>query len=408
MENTLTSVDPLSPTSNLTNSKEYSDLIDYATSYKIRSSPKTVVKVSDLLEQFVLLTKRTDQVNLLTDADFEISEIQGSNLSLINLLVHVNSNLSSTAVEVTVNEGILCYTIIKPNHISEQCLPLLEKSSLWNILKILLPISDIKECKSSIVISVPAIKTTQARTDTLNIWWAYLLQGVSNIAANDIIAAMLHSLKNDILGFSISSLQAQSQQSNRDRYQLATDASDHIERALTNLRTVRSLSNNTVKPEISPVKIGGFVRGLISSLWSWVPESVTLDFASIDSNIEVFTNKESLHSILVNLIINSVESLDGSGVISVKYFIDPEHEGIEFLITDSGAGFNKEQLYLLNIGSPVKSSKKNGQGIGLLTIILLTKELNGTLDFFNSNDDGGANIKVWIPSSPPVDEGCDY
>lgn len=406
LEDILISEDPLSSVTRITKSKEYYELIDYSTSYKIKSSPKVILKVYDLLEQFRLLSRRTNEIKIVNceDLDLDIYEISGTHLSLISFLMSFDSDFSMDGMRVFVNDGFLFYTITKSNNELKNALATVEKSGLWSVFKLLIPISGVTESESSITISVPAINTTQVRIDALNIWWSFLLQGASSIAANDIIATMLHSLKNDILGYSISSLQAQSQQSNRDKYQLATDASEHIERALTNLRNVLSISNDTVRPEISLVKIDGFFRVLIPSLWSWIPESVKLDFASIDSDVEIFTNKGSLHSIFVNIVKNSVESMDGIGVISVKFYIDPEYEGIEFLITDTGPGFNNEQLYFLNLGVPVKSSKKHGNGLGLLTIILLVKELNGTLEFFNSSNDGGANIRFWVPSSKSVNE----
>ena len=404
LEGFLTSLDPLSTTLNLLKSSEYNDLLYFATSYKIRGSSKVTLKLSDLLQQFFLLSRRTDQIKLLSDGDFELFEIQGAHLSIIDLLVKVNSQLSSAEIEVAVSDEVLSYTIIKPRDKPEECLPMLKNNTLWNVLEILLPITDVNENESRLVISVPAIITNKVRIDTLNIWWSFVLQGASSVAANDMIAAMLHSLKNDILGYSVTAQLAQSLQSNRERYQLAADASNHIERAMTNLRAVRSLSSDTVKPDISLVRISVFFRSLISTIWSRIPEAVNLDFTSTESSIEIFTNKKSLHSILENLIKNSVESLGGSGYISVKYSVDLENDGVEFLVSDSGAGFNEEQLTHLNSGAPVKSSKKNGHGLGLLTIILLTKELNGNLKFFNG-DEGGANINVWIPSSPPIDEG---
>ncbi len=403
LEAALNGLDPLEETFDFCTSNEYKCLVGYASAYKISSSSKTTVKLSDILEQFFLLSRRRDQIKLITDGDIDIYEIQGAHLSLLDLLVSVSSQQSTAAVEITESNGSLIFKLVKGSDKTEQYLPTLEQSSLWKALKTFLPITHCNETEHYLMIFVPCIIKNQIRIDALNAWWSFALHGASNIAANDMIASMLHSLKNDILGYSVSSLRAKSQQSKKDRYQIATEATSHIENALITLKSVRSLISDTVRPEFSHVKVEIFFRSLMTNLWSWIPDSVKLEVSGNDSNIELFTNKDSLNSILVNLIKNSVEALGGQGVISLVCSLDQEHEGFEFLISDSGEGFTMDQLHDLNSGSPISSSKKNGHGLGLMSVILLTNELNGSLSFFNG-EVRGANIKVWLPLFSIADE----
>lgn len=403
LEAALTVSDPLAENSDLLISDEYRGLVDHAAAYKIRAGYKSKVNLSDIVAQFFLLSRRSDRVKLLADVGLEVLEIQGCHLAMLDLLVNLRPQFPSVEVEITDDSGLLVYTFIKAVDDPKPYLPELENRSIWRALKILMPVTNLKEVSDRLVIVVPALVKSQVRIESLYSWWSFVLQGTSSVAANDMIAAMLHSLKNDILGYSVSSLQARAQQSNRARYQFATDASNHIEKALVTLRAVRSLSNDTVKPEISLVSIETFFRGLLSSLWSWIPESVTLDFTGVDSGVELFTSKDSLYSIFVNLVKNSVEALGGCGTISIACSLDRENEGLEVLVSDSGDGFTDSQLNELNSGTPVSSSKRNGHGLGLLTVILLTKELNGNLIFYNGERQG-ANIKVWIPSFSSAEE----
>lgn len=403
LENSLISIDPLDSSFELRNSQEYSDLIAYASAYKVKGSPSATLKLSELIEQFYLLYKGTARINLSTHNDCELLEIQGAHFSTIDLLIKCSQHIGNIEINISESLGILTYTVTKPTNTPIQFSSLLKNNTLWKTLTTLLPIATTSESQESFAISVPAIITNENRTNALKIWWSFSLQGTSNVTASDMIAAMLHSLKNDILGYSISSLQAQLQQTNRERYQYAADASSHIERALTCLRAVRSLSKDTSKPEIAPLKIGIFLKSLISGLWAWIPEQIILNCSITETNIDIWTSKDSLHSILVNLIKNAVEALDGTGTITISYTVDIEFGNTEFLISDSGKGFNHQELMELNNGSPVKSSKKSGHGLGLLTVILLVKELNGSLHFFNGTN-GSANIKVWIPSSPLIEE----
>jgi sensor histidine kinase regulating citrate/malate metabolism len=89
--------------------------------------------------------------------------------------------------------------------------------------------------------------------------------------------------------------------------------------------------------------------------------------------------------------------MGGNGSIYISYNIEKELEGIEFIISDTGPGFTNEQLIALESGVSLKTSKDTGQGIGLMAVMLTSKELGGNIAFSNG-ENSGATVKIWVPS----------
>lgn len=213
------------------------------------------------------------------------------------------------------------------------------------------------------------------------------------------IALMLHNVKNDILGFTYSSAHAIKETHIKTKYQLASEASSHTEQALSRLKGIRNILKDTKPLKIEPIRLDLFMKSLISDIWSWAPNSITLSFPPNNTTDLIWTSTDNLKSIIINIVKNAIEAMDGKGNIEIEYIVDPNLFNILFSVTDTGPGFSSSQISSLNAGIPITSSKRDGQGIGLLTVILLVKELTGTMNFSNNKSNGG-RVEVWIPSLP--------
>jgi len=209
---------------------------------------------------------------------------------------------------------------------------------------------------------------------------------------------MLHDLKNSILGYASTAAYAQRTIS-RERYQHAANASNHLNTALATIGIVRGILRTTGKLPTELVSIGSFMKAMISELWSWFPTGVTISPPSELTDVTVWSNQSRLHSIISNLARNSVEAMNGKGVFSIDCDMEGDN-GIFIAIGDTGPGLTEQQLFSLNSGNPLSSSKKHGQGLGLLTVLLLVKELNGSVNFSRPKS-GGCVTNIWIPSNPP-------
>ena len=127
---------------------------------------------------------------------------------------------------------------------------------------------------------------------------------------------------------------------------------------------------------------------------------------TIKFSLNKFTNEASvkadegqLNRAFINLIKNSIESINEKKLISVDFKgkIDMEikenSDYIYVIITDNGQGFSK--VNKKKMLTPYFTTKKNGSGLGLAIVSKIITDHNGLIDFTMLND--GAQIKVSIP-----------
>lgn len=97
---------------------------------------------------------------------------------------------------------------------------------------------------------------------------------------------------------------------------------------------------------------------------------------------------------ILNLVINAIQSIDGSGTITVS--IRPWKEGVKVSISDTGCGISKE--HQTKIFERFYTTKKNGQGTGLgLSIVKnIVSNLGGCVSV-HSKKGSGSTFTIEIP-----------
>jgi len=107
-----------------------------------------------------------------------------------------------------------------------------------------------------------------------------------------------------------------------------------------------------------------------------------------------------LMQVLLNLLLNSVESMPNGGVVEIRIY----GEGGETVIAvrDEGSGISEAQLaWLFN---PFYSSKTNGNGLGLTIARDIVQEHGGRL-VVHSRLEEGTTVECRFPASPIQEEG---
>ena len=118
-------------------------------------------------------------------------------------------------------------------------------------------------------------------------------------------------------------------------------------------------------------------------------------------NIFINADNEQINRVFINLIKNSLESLDekyqknNDFIKKIIIEIYEINDYIEILIIDNGIGFNNTSLS--EISKPYFTTKKNGSGLGLSIVAKIINDHNGTIEFLNYNK--GAKIKIIFPKS---------
>ena len=116
-------------------------------------------------------------------------------------------------------------------------------------------------------------------------------------------------------------------------------------------------------------------------------------------NLFINSDKEQMSRTFINLIKNSIESINEKSqknpdfIKKINIEIDEINDYIHLNIIDNGIGFNVTNL--TNLAKPYFTTKKNGSGLGLSIVVKIINDHNGTIDFLNHKN--GAKIKIVLP-----------
>ena len=126
--------------------------------------------------------------------------------------------------------------------------------------------------------------------------------------------------------------------------------------------------------------------------------SIVIDLSSNSEKIILNSDKEQISRVFLNLIKNSIESIqqkvENDSNFNKKITIElMENDGhINLVIVDNGIGFGKFSENIKDILNPYFTTKKNGTGLGLSIVNKIINDHNGKIEFIPRND--GAEIKI--------------
>ena len=107
---------------------------------------------------------------------------------------------------------------------------------------------------------------------------------------------------------------------------------------------------------------------------------------------EVEHDSAQIHQVLLNLLLNSIQAIDGRGTITVE--IGSEDGFAEITVSDTGRGIPLE--HLPNIFRPFYTTKGNGTGLGLSLARRIVEEHNGSIHV-TSEVGHGTKFVVMLP-----------
>ena len=126
--------------------------------------------------------------------------------------------------------------------------------------------------------------------------------------------------------------------------------------------------------------------------------SIEIDLSSNSEKIILNSDREQISRVFLNLIKNSIESIqqkvENDSNFNKKITIElTENDGhINLVIVDNGIGFGKFSENIKDILNPYFTTKKNGTGLGLSIVNKIINDHNGKIEFIPRND--GAEIKI--------------
>ncbi|MBU2455045.1 MAG: PAS domain-containing sensor histidine kinase, partial [Proteobacteria bacterium] len=117
----------------------------------------------------------------------------------------------------------------------------------------------------------------------------------------------------------------------------------------------------------NPVDIQTLIRESIK-LIEFEPEIKNIEIKTdIDPDVpQIYADADRLKQVLLNLYLNAIQSMDGSGTLGISLFGEPSSQSVIITVSDTGAGIKKEDLN--NIFEPYFTTKLSGTGLGLAIV----------------------------------------
>jgi signal transduction histidine kinase len=131
---------------------------------------------------------------------------------------------------------------------------------------------------------------------------------------------------------------------------------------------------------------------------------IKIEFTSSADLLEVDHDSDQMHQVLLNLLLNSVQAIEGSGLVRVAVFAqDSDGGGDDAVITVSDTGRGIPAEHLQNIFRPFFTTKGNGTGLGLSLARRIVEEHHGRIEVASSSGKG-TTFSVMLPlrQSVPV------
>lgn len=137
-----------------------------------------------------------------------------------------------------------------------------------------------------------------------------------------------------------------------------------------------------------------FLDEMIDTYTSSNPSSHVRIMNGVTQSVIVFSDKNRLRQVLLNVLNNSCEAIEASGQIELDLTAVSQY--VRLMIRDDGKGISPENLK--NIGMPFYTTKQDGNGLGVATCIQIMEELKGKFQIESVHDEG-TKVTLIIPTA---------
>ncbi|WP_442593975.1 PAS domain S-box protein [Neobacillus sp. D3-1R] len=122
-------------------------------------------------------------------------------------------------------------------------------------------------------------------------------------------------------------------------------------------------------------------------------KNVRLQLECQEEIIQVECDENRLKQVFLNFIKNGIEAMPNGGDLIVKTFVN--EQSVQISIQDTGIGISEEKLQKL--GEPFFTTKKNGNGLGLMVSFKIIENHNGRV-YVESELNKGTTFNILLPA----------
>lgn len=127
-------------------------------------------------------------------------------------------------------------------------------------------------------------------------------------------------------------------------------------------------------------------------------DKIVIEFESQFPVHEVYVDGERLRNVMINLIVNAIQSIEKEGNIKITNKL--EKKSIKITIQDNGKGI--EERIITKIFDPFFSTKPSGTGLGLSIVKRLLEDRGGNITVI-SKENEGSTFTILLPYQTEID-----
>ena len=148
-------------------------------------------------------------------------------------------------------------------------------------------------------------------------------------------------------------------------------------------------------PRKEPVKLNSLVERIVRFTEPELEKkSVDLEL-SLDPDLpELLLDPEQIYQVLLNMVINSIQSMPEGGRITLSTKMDPFRKHIELVVVDVGVGMSLEKID--QIFTPFFTDKNRGSGLGLAIAKNIVAKHEGRIEV-SSIEGEGSRFSIIFP-----------
>lgn len=209
---------------------------------------------------------------------------------------------------------------------------------------------------------------------------------------SELAASVAHEVRNPLQvtrGF-LQILGERSGRKEKEYMQMAMDELDRASVIITDFLTFAKPGEDKV--EVFEVNSQlRHVTGILVPLANLQGGTIKL---KLQGDLQVMGSSAKFKQAFINLIKNSIESLEQDGLITVTAWKSGDY--IIISVEDNGEGMKGSEL--ARLGEPYYSNKTKGTGLGLMVTFRIIEAMNGTINF-QSKKGEGTEVIVKLPAS---------
>jgi hypothetical protein len=123
-----------------------------------------------------------------------------------------------------------------------------------------------------------------------------------------------------------------------------------------------------------------------------ISKPIHIEFHKNPDLAEVEHDSDQIHQVVLNLLLNAVQAIDGSGSVTVT--VGSQDDCAVVTVADTGRGMTEQQL--AQIFRPFYTTRSNGTGLGLSLVRRIVEEHSGQIEVA-SEPGKGSTFQVLLP-----------